>query len=959
MQRFLLFAFCIFNFVFLSAQQFGGNPPSLKWKQINTDSARIIFPAGLDSQANRVASIILYLASNSSANSKFSLGNQLRKVNLVLQNQTTVGNAYVSLGPFRSEFFLTPIFNNFEEGSISWPDLLAVHEYRHVMQFNNFRNGLSKLMYTLFGEDGLDLAINASVPDWFYEGDAVYNETALTNQGRGRLPLFLNAYRSLWQAKKNYSWMKLRNGSLKDYVPDHYYLGYLLVNYGREKYGADFWTKVTHDASAFKGLIYPFQKAVKKYSGVDYKTFYEQAFNYYQSNSDMQLKSATQGTIIQGTEAGIKNITVANKHFLTNYTFPYEIGDDSLLYMRSSYRYRPAFYIKNKMGEHKLRIRDISIDRQYSYRNGKIVYAAYETDARWGWKDYSVIKLLDVKTGEQKTITHKTKYFTPDISADGSKIAAVQVETSGKCELNILDASTGKVVNTISSSEVSLYTDPKFIDENSLVTAVRLKDGKMSLAIVDIDAGSTVRLTPPSFNVVGYPCVNNGMIYFTASYLGNDDVFALRLEDKRIFRITNGATGNYFVNAYNGKITWSSFTADGYQLRQIDEKGFLPMAIGRNELNIDSIEKLASVFPVNLPISVGTNKSNDILLNKVPHRNFPVSDYKKGTNLLNFHSWRPYYSNPEFFFSLYGENILNTLQTELYYRYNRDEKTNAVGFSTIYGAWFPYLSMGAEYTFDRQDRIGNRIRQWDQLDTRIGLSIPLNFVSGQTFKQLYFGTDYFYRNEFNKGFYKDSLGNINYTYLHHFLYWSQQVQQAVQHIYPKLGYSISLDQRHAITKYKSWQFLGQTSLYLPGFFSTHSIVFTGAYQETDTLNILFSNLFPYSRGYNEAYFARMWGITGNYHFPIVYPDWGFGNIVYLQQVRGNIFYDYMKVYSADKKHTRDQRSAGGEIYIDTKWWNQYPITFGIRVSRLLDDDFFTHAKGTVFEFVLPVSIIPK
>ena len=29
-----------------TAQVFGGNPPSLKWRQLNTDTARIIFPMG-------------------------------------------------------------------------------------------------------------------------------------------------------------------------------------------------------------------------------------------------------------------------------------------------------------------------------------------------------------------------------------------------------------------------------------------------------------------------------------------------------------------------------------------------------------------------------------------------------------------------------------------------------------------------------------------------------------------------------------------------------------------------------------------------------------------------------------------------------------------------------------------------------------------------------------------------
>ena len=219
MKRLILVVLLLGIFSGSHSQEFGGTPPSQSWKQISTDTARIVFPAGLDSTAQRIASVVHRLA----ANKPVSLGDKLQKINIVLQHQTTIGNGYVGLGPFRSEFYLTPVTDNFREGSISWADQLALHEYRHVQQFNNFRYGLSNLMYYLFGEEGFALAINASIPDWFYEGDAVYQETVLTNQGRGRLSQFLNAYPSLWQAGKNYSWMKLRNGSLKDYVPNHYY----------------------------------------------------------------------------------------------------------------------------------------------------------------------------------------------------------------------------------------------------------------------------------------------------------------------------------------------------------------------------------------------------------------------------------------------------------------------------------------------------------------------------------------------------------------------------------------------------------------------------------------------------------------------------------------------------------------------------------------------------------------
>ena len=110
-----LLALSILKTEYSIAQRFGGNPPSQKWRQVNTDTARIIFPVGLDSQAFRVSSLVHYLA----AQRPVALGSKLYKINIVLQNLTIVPNAYVGLGPYRSEFFLTPPTNNFDEGTIA------------------------------------------------------------------------------------------------------------------------------------------------------------------------------------------------------------------------------------------------------------------------------------------------------------------------------------------------------------------------------------------------------------------------------------------------------------------------------------------------------------------------------------------------------------------------------------------------------------------------------------------------------------------------------------------------------------------------------------------------------------------------------------------------------------------------------------------------------------------------
>src|SRR5258708_39747892 len=225
--KFYLLLLITTSAIITKAQEFGGNPPPIKWMQINTPAAKVIFPFGLDSAGLRVANIVQQM--NKAIQP--TIGFKQRQISILLQNQTTIANAYVGLAPFRSEFFLTPEQNSFDIGSLPWTRQLAIHEFRHVQQYNNFNVGASKVLHVLFGEGGQALGNELSIPNWFFEGDAVFNETLVSDQGRGRLPYFFNGYRALWADGKNYSWMKLRNGSYRDFTPDWYPTGYMLVAY--------------------------------------------------------------------------------------------------------------------------------------------------------------------------------------------------------------------------------------------------------------------------------------------------------------------------------------------------------------------------------------------------------------------------------------------------------------------------------------------------------------------------------------------------------------------------------------------------------------------------------------------------------------------------------------------------------------------------------------------------------
>ena len=105
----------------------------------------------------------------------------------------------------------------------------------------------------------------------------------------------------------------------------------------------------------------------------------------------------------------------------------------------------------------------------------------------------------------------------------------------------------------------------------------------------------------------------------------------------------------------------------------------------------------------------------------------------------------------------------------------------------------------------------------------------------------------------------------------------------------------------------------------------------------------------------------MYKLAANYHMPLVYPDWGFASIVYFQRIRANFFFDFTHIQDFDQnraKVTREYRSYGTEIFFDTKWWNQQPLSFGIRYSRLLDANV-QGISANQWEVVLPVTIINR
>lgn len=941
--RFIILAFfCSFTCTSLLAQNFGGNPSSVKWKQINTTKARVIFASGLDSQANRIANL-MHLLGDTTAK---TIGGNQKKWDIVLQNQITIPNAYVRLAPVMSELYMTPAQDNFSLGSLRWDDNLIIHENRHMQQFSNFNKGFTRAFSFFLGEEGQLIANGMTVPDYFFEGDAVWQETLVSAQGRGRMPSFYNGFKSLWLVNKNYSWMKLRNGSYKDFIPDHYALGYQMVAYGNEKYGSDFWGKVTNDAVRFKGFFYSFNRAVQKHSGKNYKQFTKDALDEFKNRS---IPSA------QNYVTEFIPLTKTSKNDVVDYRFASYISDDSLLVSKNSYGEIPAFYIISKGKETKIRVKDLVIDHYYSYKKGKIVYAAYQSDPRWTNRDYSVIKMLDIYTGRQKQLTYQAKYFSPDINADGSEIIAVNVLPDGTNSLDRIDANTGAVRYKVPNPQKYFFTQSRYINSNTAVSAVRDPEGKMALVTVDLVNGVTETITPFSYNVVGYPFVAGDTVYYNAMQYNADKVFAVSLRNKKIYQVTNQSNGVYYpaVNE-KGQLVVSAFTAEGYRLHsvQLNKTAWSELSPGTRSVHADNLFKT----PVN---AAGAGILNNIDENKFVKNT--VSKYRKSFRLFNFHSRRPILEDPEYGYNFFSDNVLSSFRNNVFYTFNRSDRSHNIGFNTAFAGWFPVISAGAEGSFNRtvDTAIGKSV-SYNSATVKAGISIPLRFVGGRTNKFLSFGGGYNVEQYFYRGVGKNLFSNRAIKYMNAFLNFSNVGQQARQHVNPRWAQTLSVNFRDAFNFRESRKLVAHASFYFPGLARNHSLVINTAYQKRDSLPDLFSKNFSYSRGYEALSTRRMYKFGVNYQLPVAYPDWGFANLLYFQRIRANAFYDYTNAKARVNSVLTEiiNSSTGAEIYFDTKIWNSFPVSFGVRFSHLLDRDLLNPTVKNRWEILLPIGLIP-
>lgn len=671
------------------------------WSQIKTPHARLIFKQGMSQEAQRLANTLDHLYGPISQ----SLGARPAPISLILWDKNFQSNAQVAHFPRRMELYNVPFQEYGLLGTNEWFNLLAAHEFRHVVQHAKLRHNLLKGLYC-FGGDITQVPVQyILVPKWVYEGDAVVTETVLTKSGRGRMPYFSRLYRMNLLEHGGFSYSKQMFRSLKHQVPDHYRMGYYLVAHLRRKYGAEVLEKILAKTT----WLIPFPIAVWQVTGKSMTQVYKEA--------NEELKALWQGQIDGLITTPATSMVNRDDETYTDYSYPQTNSKGEIVVLKSGLGTAKQFVLLHQKQQETPLFIPGTVHKNVSFTmaQGQIVWTEevphygsdldeYKEPIMWGQHYYGVIQRYDVQKKCLKTLTHQSRYKAAALSPDAQKIVAVETTSNYQHRLVILDAENGAVLRHLPNPNNYFYMTPRWLDDGQRVVVVKHYNSQATLALVDTHTGQSEDLLPYSEENIGVPVPCGKYVLYNSAYNGIDNIYALDLASGKRYQVTSRKYGAYHPTlSQDGQwLIFNDFTKHGMDVAKMpfDPQSWTPL----EEVEDRTVHYYAPIVD---------QENNADVLDHIPSKTYAVAPCRPWQHTFNVHSWlydTVSSGKPEVGINIHSKDLLDTTDLQIGYIHNlyKGKSTGSIMgsmASTSFDALNPWTETSIQNSIGRFGKI--------------------------------------------------------------------------------------------------------------------------------------------------------------------------------------------------------------------------------------------------------------
>ena len=906
-----------------SAQYYswGADPENLSWRKIKGERCSVIYPT----TATATGYSLMYYINAVQPSIDFGFRHGPMDIPFIVHPENMASNGMVMWLPKRVEIISTPAIDSY---SMPWLKQLAAHEYRHAVQYNNLNRRWVKVFSYILGEQSSTIGL-LFMPLWGLEGDAVLSETSMSTFGRALQPSFTLHYRANideLMGKRNLD--KLFCGSYRQYVPDHYQLGYQITSYANTKYDENIWDKIVDYAVRHPYVILTTYVGMRKYYKTNTSELTREAF------ADLKNHWATLPDVTDSSTP----IATPKQRSYTKYSHPIFFGTRSVISVKESLDRSAAIVRTNTQtgAEDKIcYIGDLST--RPTIQNGKVWWTEYRRSLLFQQRVNSRLCFADLNTTGYRAIYRYRNVLYPTAIEGSNDLAWVEYNTiGGVYSFAIGDEKSRKTIASMPfGTEIhSLAYDNK----SRQLYFIATDDSGMWIGRI-CDDGSTEHVTEGAYITISDLKADNGVLYFGSIASGKDEVHCLDLATGKQYQISESKYGSFSpAPTFNGGVVMTTFDKGGYQLamQKIDStklKLITPTKTPKNILNpkrkMWDVVNLDTVSFANAdPVKMGKEHK--------PRR------FSKAVHMFNIHSWAPASYDP---FALAEEGAMNfNLGATIM---SQSLLSNTEGFATwgwnknnghffkgmlryyglgvnlsITGSYGGKQKMYTAYTYQKNPETGKYDLVFPELPEQkryynIGASaaLPMYLSSGHHIRILHINVGWNYSNGYVakldklkfEGGQITNLATIGYKEGVHLVQtgigFQDQVRLAHKDFLPRWGYILSVNYAFNPTNSdfgKLHSLYGK--LYTPGFARHHSLNLAVTYQNTFggfeskllASNLTFQSARLIPRGFeigdieNRHYIAT----SLNYQLPVWYPEGGIQSVIYFKRVRINAGFDY-------------------------------------------------------------------
>jgi hypothetical protein len=874
------------------------NPPALRWEEVRTPHFRVLYPAGLDTAAQRTAGRLEAVHGPDGA----TLGVSAHPIAVVLQNQSTVSNGFVTFLPRHAEFFTTPDQGQ-GLGTVDWLDGLVVHEFRHVNQFDKARQGVGRALVPLLGEGGLGVG-SVGVPQWFFEGDAVGAETALTRSGRGRIPFFGVGLRANLLEGRLYNYQKAVNGSLRDNVPNWYVLGYYLTSSAKAHYGPDVWARALDRYYRFPFYPFSFSNSVRRTTGLRVEDLYARTMHELDSTWRAEQAARPAPTPVRELSGQVVS------RVFTQYQYPQYVNDSTVLALKSGLNDIERLVLLGHHGQERRVFTpgSLNIPELLSVGGNKAVWPEFRQSPRWGQKVYSELKVLDLSTGRLTRIGTGSRYAAAALSPDGAQLVAVRTDAAYHHALLVLDATTGAVLHTLPNPRNDLYQQPRFTPDGRRVVVVALSAAGKTLQLFDVATGAATAILPVANVNLANPQPWGDYVLYNSPQSGVDNIYAVQLKTGQTYQVTNRPTGAYHatVSPDGRHLAFHDYRATGARVVEmpLDPTTWTALPTpARTDAPADPYaERLAAGEPAAARIASLLASPDSA------GPRYGVRRYRPLAHAFRVFSYGVVQSpdGGSVSVGVRSQDFLSTTQAFAGLTYNQTERTAGGTAALSYQGLPVVLDVEASYSgrnttryFDRALPLDSlRRTQWQVARLLVGGRLPLVLTRSKYLQSLTLSAYYLHERVYN---YAATLRNLSETgpttplhALQTGLAYASQLKQSARDVAPRGGATLLATWRTTPfgTSLQASQVGVQAGVYLPGLARHHALRLRGGFQYQHQRQYTFTNAISYPRAETSYIsFDRLAVGSVDYNLPLAYLHLSVGRVLYVQRLRANLFAD--------------------------------------------------------------------